>query len=71
MFVIFKEEFHVMMLLADGLISTREVPWLFYTFCLLIFVKYVLVFRWMGFAPVIHAGGGGEGGVCVSFTGCS
>lgn len=70
MFVVFKDEFHVKMMLADGLISTREVLWLFCTFCCLLFVKYVPVFRWMALAPAIHAGGSGEGGVCISFTGC-
>lgn len=34
MFVVFKDEFHVKMMLADGLISTREVLWLFCTFLL-------------------------------------
>lgn len=71
-FIIFKEEF--MMMLCDVWMSTQAVlqlPCLFYIlFCLLIFVKFVLVFEWLGLAPEVCIGGSGGGDIYKSFCGC-
>lgn len=67
-FITFKEEFNMM---CDVCLSTQAVlqlPWLFcILFCLLIVVKFVLVFEWLGLAPEICTGSSGGGDICISF----
>lgn len=66
MFIIFKEEFN--MVLWDVCMSAQAVLQLLWLccilFCLLILVKFVLVFEWLGLAPEICTGGGD---ICFSF----